>query len=78
MGLISLKMRSLRGNLIAAYTYLMGRGKEDRDRMSSEANRKMVRKNRQNLQYGKLLLDIRKDGFTVRIVNNWNRCLKRF
>lgn len=33
-------MGSLRGNLTAAHTYLMGRGREDRDRISSEANRK--------------------------------------
>lgn len=56
----------------------MGGGREDRDRISSEANRKMVRDNRQNLQHRKFLLDTRKNSFTVRVVKNCKRCLERF
>lgn len=46
--------------------------------MSSEANRKMVRQNRQNLQHGKFWFDIRKDISTVRVAKNWNTCLEWF
>lgn len=67
------------GNLTAAYTcLLLGEGKEDRDRRSSMANRNTIRENRQKLQCGKLLLDIKKDNFTVMVVKNGNRCLQRF
>jgi len=73
LGLFSLRKRRLRGDLINAYKYLKFGCEEDGARLFSVVLSDRIRDNKHKLKHRKFQLSMRKNLFTQRAREHWNR-----
>ena len=70
LGLFSPEKRKLQGDLIAAFQYLKGAYKKDKDRTFSKACCNRTKGNDFKLEKGRFRLYIRRKFFTMRVVRH--------
>jgi len=73
LGLLSLEKRRLLEHLFAAFQYVKGVYKKNRESLFTRASRDRTSGNGFKLKEGRFRLDISKKFFTKRVVRHWNR-----